>query len=147
MLDLVPFRRKNNDLVDNMMKSFHELFDQNFLAPLNGNAHQFHTDIRETENAYLIESELPGFTKDDIEIDFSNGYLTIKAVRNQQEEEKDSQDKIIRKERYYGEFVRRFYVDNIDEDHIKAKLEDGVLKLEVPKKEKSLPTGKRVTIE
>ncbi|WP_027417989.1 Hsp20/alpha crystallin family protein [Aneurinibacillus terranovensis] len=147
MFDLVPFRRKNEDVVGSMLKSFHDLFEQNFLAPLNSNTHHFCTDIRETKQAYLIEAELPGFSKDDIEVNYSNGYLTIKATRNRQEEEKDKHDKVIRKERYHGEFVRRFYVEHIDEDHIKAKLQDGVLKLEIPKKVTSVPADKRVTIE
>ncbi|WP_159888539.1 Hsp20/alpha crystallin family protein [Paenibacillus puerhi] len=147
MFDLVPFRRRNEDLFGQMLKSFNEAFDQELLAPLHSNTRSFRTDIRETDKGYLIEAELPGFTKEDIEIDVQDKYLTIRAKRNQVDEEKDENGKIIRSERHYGEFARQFYVEGIEEDGIKAKLQDGVLKLDIPKKEKKEPTNKRIGIE
>ncbi|MBP1996559.1 Hsp20/alpha crystallin family protein [Paenibacillus eucommiae] len=147
MFDLVPFRKRNDDLFGQMLKSFNEVFDPNALAPLHGNTRSFRTDIREKEYAYLIEAELPGFTKEDIEIDVNDKYLTIRAARNQVEEEKDEKGTIIRRERHYGQFARQFYVENIEEDGIKAKLEDGVLKLDIPKKVKKEPSSKRIGIE
>jgi HSP20 family protein len=147
MFDLVPFRKKNDDLFGQMLKSFNEAFDQTLLAPLDGRNQSFRTDIREKDNAYLIEAELPGFSKEDIEIDVNDKYLTIRAKRENVQEHKDESDKVIRRERHYGQFVRQFYVENIEEDDIKAKLQDGVLKLEIPKRAKNEPARKRIGIE
>jgi len=74
-------------------------------------------------------------------------YLTIKATRKQEEDEQDNKNQIIRSERYFGEFVRRFYVENIQDDNISAKFQDGVLKLEIPKKESTAQVTKRIEIE
>lgn len=147
MFDLVPFRKKNEDVVRHLMKSFNDVFNDDFFAPMRSNTHHFRADIREREDAYLIESELPGFKKEDIEIDYSNQYLTIKATRKQEEDEQDNKNQIIRSERYFGEFVRRFYVENIQDDNISAKFQDGVLKLEIPKKESTAQVTKRIEIE
>lgn len=143
MFDLVPFRRKSEDVVSHLVKSFGDVFNEDFFAPLRSNT--FHTDIREKEDVYLVESELPGFSKEDIEIDYRNNYLTIKATRNH--EENGNKDQIIRSERYYGEFIRRFYVENINDENIKAKFQNGILKLEIPKKEKVEQNAKRIEIE
>lgn len=148
MFDLKPFRRKSEelDLFERMLKSFNEVFDQEGIAPLNGSFNSFRTDVRETKDAYHVEAELPGFDKDDITIQLDNNYLTIHAKREEEEEAKDEEDKIIRKERHYGEFIRRFYVDNVDEDKIKAKLKRGVLKIKLPKLETKEPESKRIDI-
>lgn len=146
MFDLMPFRKRNEDLFGHMLKSFNEVFEQNGLSPLNGNFNSFRTDIVEKENAYFVEAELPGFAKEDITIDLKNNQLIIRAQRNNQEEQKDSNDRVIRRERHYGEFVRQFYVDNIKEDEITAKLVDGILKIEIPKQESFQPPNKRIDI-
>ena len=114
---------------------------------MDGEVKSFRTDITETKNAYLVEAELPGFAKEDITIDVNSNQLTIRAKREQLEETKDKYDKIIRKERHYGEFLRQFYVDNIKEDDIKAKLEDGVLKIEIPKNISQESKGKQIEIK
>ncbi|SDD56826.1 HSP20 family protein [Paenibacillus sp. UNCCL117] len=147
MFDLVPFRRRNEELLGQMLRTFNDAFDQELLAPLHSNTRSFRTDIRETDTGYLIEAELPGFAKEDIDIDVNDKYLTIRAKRNQVEEEKDEQGKIIRRERHYGEFARQFYVEGIEEEGIKAKLQDGVLKLDIPKKAKKEPANRRIGIE
>jgi HSP20 family protein len=147
MFDLVPFRRKNEDLARSFIKSFNDVFNEDFFAPMRSNTHQFHTDIREREDAYLIESELPGFTKEDIEVNYSHNYLTIKAKRNQQENNEDSEHQVIRRERFYGEFVRRFYVENIEDEKISASFQNGILKLEIPKREKAESVTKRIEIK
>lgn len=145
MFDLVPFRKKNDDVARHLVKTFNDVLNEDFFAPMRSNIHAFRTDIRERDNAYVIESELPGFSKENIEIDYNNQYLTIKATRNH--EENDSKDQVIRSERYSGEFVRRFYVENIQYENITAKFQDGVLKLEIPKQEKAIPVTKRIEIE
>jgi HSP20 family protein len=145
MLDLIPFRKRNEDLVGRMFKSFYDVFNQNDLFDEKFNS--FKTDITETKDAYLLEAELPGFNKEDITIDIYNNQLTIRAKKDEVEETKDKNDKIIRKERHYGEMIRQFYVDNIIEDEIQAKLDNGVLKIKIPKKNIKELNGKKIEIE
>lgn len=134
MFDMIPFGKRREDSISQLMKSFNDVFSNDFFAPFKGSAAMsFKTDIRETENAYLVEAELPGFHKDDIEIRYEEPYLTIKAVRKEASSVEDSDQNIIRRERSYGEYVRRFHVQHIDEDGITASLKNGVLKLEIPK--------------
>ena len=95
------------------------------------------TDVKETDNSYEVDIDLPGFKKDEIEAKLENGYLTISAAKGLDKEEKEEKDgKYIRKERYSGAMSRSFYVgDELKQEDIKAKYEDGILKLSVPKKE------------
>ena len=94
------------------------------------------TDVRETDSGYEVDIDLPGFKKDEINAQLDNGYLTISASKGLDKEEKNKEGKYIRKERYEGSCNRSFYVgDAITQDDIKAKFEDGVLKISVPKKE------------
>ncbi len=93
------------------------------------------TDIRETEGSYELDVDLPGFKKDEIKASLENGYLTISAAKGLDKDEKDG--KYIRQERYAGAMSRSFYVgDEVTQEDIKAKYEDGILKLSIPKKEK-----------
>ena len=93
------------------------------------------TDVRETKNSYEVDVDLPGFKKDEIQLELNDGYLTISAEKGLDKEEKDKKDKYIRRERYAGTLSRSFYVgDAVSEEDIHAKYEDGILKLSVPKK-------------
>ena len=95
------------------------------------------TDIRETEGSYELDVDLPGFKKDEIKASLENGYLTISAAKGLDKDEKDKDGKYIRQERYAGAMSRSFYVgDEVTQEDIKAKYEDGILKLSIPKKEK-----------
>ena len=95
------------------------------------------TDIRETEGSYELDVDLPGFKKDEIKASLENGYLTISAAKGLDKDDKDKEGKYIRQERYAGAMSRSFYVgDEVTQDEIKAKYEDGILKLSIPKKEK-----------
>ena len=107
------------------------------------------TDVRELDNGYEIIVDLPGFKKDEIEVQLDNGYLNISAAKGLDKDESDKKGKYIRKERYAGAMSRSFYVgDHITEDDIHAKFENGILQLDVPKKEsKAVETKKRVAIE
>ena len=90
------------------------------------------TDIREDENSYLLEVDLPGYSKDDIKIDITDGYLTINA--KVEKEDKDESKTYVRRERFTGEVSRSFYVgEDIKEDEVKASFKNGILTLEVPK--------------
>ena len=95
------------------------------------------TDIRETDGSYKLDVDLPGFKKDEIQASLENGYLTISAAKGLDKDDKDKEGKYIRQERYAGAMSRSFYVgDEVTQDEIKAKYEDGILKLSIPKKEK-----------
>lgn len=137
MFGLVPFRRRNQDHPDrDLMNSVSDFFDDDFFAPMMKN---FNTDIRETKDAYIIDAELPGFEKQDIAIDYANNYLTISATRKEDSEIEEKQ--YIRRERQSGELVRRFYLENIDEEKIKAKFKNGILEIQLPKVEKKIASN------
>ena len=96
--------------------------------------HEMKTDVRETEAGYEVDIDLPGFKKDEINVELNNGYLSISAAKGLDKEEK-KEGKYIRKERYAGSMSRSFYVgDAIKQEDVKAKYEDGILRLSVPKK-------------
>ena len=107
------------------------------------------TDIREHDTGYELDVDLPGFKKDEINIELENGYLTISAAKGLDKDEQDKKGKYIRKERYAGAMQRSFYVgDAVTEEDIKAKFEDGILKLSIPKKDaKAVETKKTIAIE
>ena len=111
-------------------------------------AHVMKTDVQEHEDGYEIDIDLPGFKKDEIHLDLENGYLSVGATKNLDKDQK-KKGKVIRQERYTGSMQRSFYVgDNMTEEDIKAKFEDGVLKPSVPKKEaRKLPEKKAIAIE
>lgn len=96
------------------------------------------TDVKDTKDGYEMTMNLPGVKKEDIQAELKDGYLTINAVSNSNKDEKDKDGKYIRKERYSGSCSRSFYVgDAVTQDDVKAKFENGVLTLEVPKKEEA----------
>ena len=108
------------------------------------------TDVKEVENGYELEMDLPGFKKDEIKASVENGYLTISAARGLDEDEKDKKSgKYIRRERYAGACERSFYVgEGISQDDIKASFQHGILKLFIQKEpEKSVEEKKYVAIE
>ncbi|MCI5510173.1 MAG: Hsp20/alpha crystallin family protein [Oliverpabstia sp.] len=94
------------------------------------------TDVKETEGSYELDIDLPGYKKEDVKAELKDGYLTISAATNTNNDQKDENGKYIRRERYYGNCSRSFYVgENITQEDIKARFEDGILKIVVPKKE------------
>ena len=94
------------------------------------------TDVKETESGYELEIDLPGYKKEDVSAELKDGYMTIKAASKKENDEKDENGKYIRRERYFGSCSRSFYVgEAVTEEDIKAKFEDGILKVSVPKKE------------
>ena len=107
------------------------------------------TVVKETENGYEVAIDLPGFKKDEIQLELKDGYLTISAAKGLDKDEKDKKDKYIRRERYAGSMSRTFYVgESITEDKIHAKYENGILLLDVPKEEKkAVPEKRYISIE
>ena len=106
------------------------------------------TDIKEKEDSYELAVDLPGFKKDEISIDLSNGYLTIEAAKGLDKDEEDKKGRYIRRERYAGSMSRSFYVGDVKPEEVFAKFEDGILKLDVPKAgQRKLPENNRICIE
>ncbi|MBR1701831.1 MAG: Hsp20/alpha crystallin family protein [Lachnospiraceae bacterium] len=140
---------------DRSMREMDREFDRGFgkRNPLFGKhaKNLMKTDVREKEDSYEVDIELPGFKKEEIELKLENGFLSITAAKGLDKEEKDKKDgKILRQERYAGSLSRSFYVgEELKEEDVKAKLEHGVLKLTLPKKEKKaqVPEKKQILIE
>ena len=112
-------------------------------------SHEMKTDVKETDLGYEVDIDLPGFKKDEINVQLDNGYLSISAAKGLDKEEKNKEGKYIRKERYAGAMSRSFYVgDALTQEDIKAKYESGILRLSIPKKEaKQVEATKRIAIE
>lgn len=133
---------------------FDDDFDKYFFGkknPLYGKhaKNMMKTDVKETDDTYEVDIDLPGFKKDEINAKLENGYLTISAAKGLDKDEKDKKGKYIRKERYAGAMSRSFYVgEGVTQDEIKAKYEDGILKLTVPKKDaKAVEKNDYIAIE
>ena len=151
MFDLKPYERKNNVSSYNPfrdMEAFERSFFSNPFGVFGGNMlSEFKTDITDNGNEYVLEADLPGFKKEDIKLDINGDVLTVQAERHSEHEDKDKKDKYIRCELSYGLYSRQFDVSEIDTENIKAKYEDGVLKLTLPKKAEVASSPKRVEIE
>ena len=105
------------------------------------------TDVRETEDSYEVDIDLPGFKKDEITVDLKDGYLTIQAAKGLDKDEPDKKGRYIRQERYAGACSRSFYVGEIKPEDVSAKYEDGILKLSMPKQAKTqLPEHSTIAI-
>lgn len=108
------------------------------------------TDVKEKDGSYEVAIDLPGFKKEDVKAELKDGYLTISAVNGLDKDEKNQEGRYIRRERYVGNMSRSFYVgEDITENDIHAKFEDGILMLDIPKKEeqKKVDQKRYVTIE
>ena len=142
---LIPYRRNNNvPTYYDPFRMMEEMQREFFGDRRNGS---ISTDIRETEDAFVLEADLPGFKKEDIHIDVSDGALTINAERHSQHEEKDKEGSYLRCERSYGSFSRSFNMEGVDTEAIKAAFNDGVLTLTLPKLVQRKPAARRLEIE
>ena len=136
---MIPRRNNDFDLIGDM---FRDPFSSENESKI------MRTDIKEKKDKYLIDIDLPGYEKENIKIELEDGYLTVHANRDTNNEEKE-EGKFVRKERYVGSCSRSFYVgDAVEIEDIKASFKNGTLKIEVPKKEmkKELPSKKYVQI-
>jgi len=131
-----------------------DAFERNFFGgrnPLYGkhSKNLMKTDVKETETGYELDIDLPGFKKDEISAHLEDGYLTVSAAKGVDKDEKDNEGRYIRRERYSGSMTRSFYVGNaVTEEDIKAKYEDGILILSIPKKDpKAVEAKKYIAIE
>lgn len=144
MFEITPYTHGNRFLGSYNPFQAMEEFEKNFFG------HQlpaFKTDIRETEHAYILDAELPGFSKEDIHAEVRNGYLTIHAEHKSESEEKDEKNHYIRRERSYGSFSRSFDLDGINSDEISASYKDGVLSLTLPKAKAKAEEGRMLEIQ
>ena len=141
---------------ENLMDVFDD-FDRAFFRGMNRPEHMLYgrnaphmmkTDVKETEEGYEVDVDLPGFRKEDIKLELNNGYLTISTEKSLEKKD-ERKGRVLRQERYSGTMQRSFYVGGgITEEDIKAKYENGVLSLLIPKKEaKKDPEKKTILIE
>lgn len=107
------------------------------------------TDVRETEDTYELDIDLPGFQKDEVNLELKDGYLTIQAAKGLDKEEPEKKGKYIRQERYAGACSRSFYVgERVEPEDIRAKFENGILQISLPKAtKKQLPKSNVIAIE
>ena len=137
---MIPKKRNEFDL-------FNDFFDDSFLD--RRDAKIMRTDIKEKGNDYIIEVDLPGYDKENIDIEMDHGYLRITAKTNKSIDESDEEERYVHKERYFGECSRSFYVgENIKEEDIKATFKNGILSLTVQKEQpKKLEEKKKIQID
>lgn len=124
-------------------KVFYDDFWDDFMPSINVNE-AMKCDIYEKGDKSYIEMDIPGFKKEDINVDVANKYLTITATREDKNEDKEKN--YVRKERTYGKFTRSFYIGNVQEDDIDAEFKDGILTVSIPKEHKE-ETKKRITVK
>lgn len=139
MSNMLPSKR---DFWDLRRRLFDDTFDQ-----VLGDAGSFKTDIIEDDKEYTVEAELPGMSKEDITLDYHDNFLSISAKHVSEVDEKDEERNYIRRERSSRSFSRQFLIRDIDEDHISARFDNGVLEVKLPKKENVEPNTKRIDIQ
>ena len=140
MFGMIPFDRRDSSLFDML-----DNFERNFFGTSSNTASSFRTDIRDEGDKFVLEAELPGLKKEDIKLDLKDGILTISAQHSQESEEK--KNSYIRRERRYGSFSRSFDVSGIQEDHITAAYNNGVLELTLPKAQPVVPAARQIDIQ
>lgn len=140
MFDLTPLFRGTGFAAYDPFREMQE-FEKRFFGR---QLPAFKTDIRETENAYILEADLPGFAKEDIRAEVKNGHLTITAEHKSEQNGEDGN--YIRKERTYGSFVRSFDLEGINSDEISASYKDGVLSLTLPKEKERTELSRTISI-
>jgi len=148
MTGLVPFNRRKNDLLDTRFTDFGNMLDDFFTVgfPFQRSlaADTFKIDVQETEKEYLIEAELPGIAKDEVKVEVAEGHLKIAVHKEENVEEKDKN--YIHRERRSTSMQRNIHLGEASAEGIKAKLDNGVLSIVVPKKEK-VDTTVKIDVE
>lgn len=140
MYSLLPFGRTND------LSSIFDDFERSFFPAQRGQMPAFRTDIKDEGDHYLLEAELPGFAKEDIDLDLKDGVLTISAKHDERVENKDETGRYVCRERRTGSFTRSFDVSGIREDAIGAAYDNGVLKLTLPKMGEPEPQSRKIAI-
>lgn len=144
MFELIPFDRNMRSIADfDPIRAFDDM-ERSFFGN-EGMVSTFRTDVKDTGDAFILEAELPGFSKDDLSLDIENDCLTISARRTR--ESSEEKPNYIKRERCYGSFSRSFDVSGIDIDRIEAAYNDGILTLNMPKKAELVPATRRLEIK
>ncbi len=126
---------------------FEDFFEDPFRMP-HPSVPAMKTDVKETENGYELAIDLPGVPKENVQAELHDGYLTVTASTSQNNDKQDENGRYIRRERFSGSYSRSFFVGNaVTEADIKAKFTDGVLRLDIPKKEPAAPQKNYIAIE
>ena len=158
MFGMIPFDRRDDNLFD-----VFDNFEKKFFGNTNASLPAFRTDIRDQGDKFLLEAELPGFQKEDISLELTDGMLTfkaehsgvlelkegiltIKAEHKENQDQKDDKGNYIRRERRYGSFSRTFDVSGIDENAITAVYNNGILELTLPKLAPVVPQSRQIAI-
>lgn len=135
-----------DEMFDDMMRPMHSmekaLYGKHARAIMK-------TDVRETDNSYEVDIDLPGFKKDEVKVELKDGYLTVSAAKGLDKDEQDKKGRYIRQERYAGTMSRSFYVgEGVKPEDLHAKYEDGILQVTVPKEApKAVPASTYIAIE
>ena len=143
MYSLLPFGRYSN----NSLNSLFDEFERSFFPVDRSQMPAFRTDIKDEGDHFLLEADLPGFRKEDIDLHLQDGLLTITAKHDETVENKDEGGKYVCRERRVGSFTRSFNVSGIQEDAISASYENGVLKLTLPKQGEPEPQSRKIAIQ
>ena len=141
MFDLMPFDRREGNL-------FHYLdnLEKNLWGDLSADVSSFRTDVLDKGDKFVLEAELPGFQKEDIDIHVEGNTLTISAQHKEESEEKKD-GKFVRRERKYGSFTRSFDISDIDQAKINASYDNGILSVELPKQVEVVPAPTKINIK
>ena len=142
MFGMVPFERHEDNFFD-----VFDNFERKFFGNSSANLPAFRTDIKDADDKFVLEAELPGFDKEDISLDVKDGILTITAEHSENQEQKDAKGAYIRRERRYGSFSRSFDITGIDEGSITAAYNNGILELNLPKAVPVVPETRRIAID
>ena len=142
MFGMVPFERHEDNFFD-----VFDNFERKFFGNSSANLPAFRTDIKDADDKFVLEAELPGFDKEDISLDVKDGILTISAQHKEEKEDKDEKGQYIRRERRYGSFSRSFDITGIDEGSITAAYNNGILELNLPKAVPVVPESRRIAID
>lgn len=137
--------KKDRDGFFDFLPSWFDEWGRNAFHGLNVGA--FAADVQEKDNAYIVKVDLPGVTKENISLDFDQGLLTVSATREQETNENAKDGSFIRKERATGSYSRRFALDGVNEEEIRASFNDGVLTVTLPKRTDAVKQNKQITIE
>ncbi|TGA96183.1 Hsp20/alpha crystallin family protein [Sporolactobacillus shoreae] len=143
MANLYPTKKDRDGFFD-FLPSWFDEWGHNFLS--NSGIQPFAADIEDKEYEYVIKVDLPGFSRDNIHLDFDQGVLTVQASRKQESNEKDEDGSFLRRERSSGSYVRRFMLDGVDDEKINATFKDGVLAVTLPKRDDAKKSGKLISI-
>ena len=145
-MSLIPYRRNDNTIASyyNPFRMMEQMERELFGDQRSGS---FSTDIRETDTAYVLEADLPGFKKEDINIDINGTTLVISAQKKTETEEKSEDGKYIRRERSTGSFKRSFDITDVDTENISAEYKNGILTIELPKQKPEEPVSKHLDIK